>query len=105
MVKVKNCYSVFCCYCLSESVLPRVKATGQQIIYARDSKRKTDGRVDADVAVRKRCNSVVKPAGGTSNMSTHMKCHHPLLLPGSPVGYKRKADTLVRIVYRYFTPV
>ena len=59
-------------------------------------KRKTDGRIDAAVVLCKRCNSVVKSAGGASNMSTHMRCHHPLLLLGSPVGDKRQANTLVR---------
>ena len=39
-----------------------------------------DSRTDADVAVSyKQCNSMVKLVGGTSNMSMHMKCHHPLL--------------------------
>ena len=66
-------------------------------------KRKTDGRMDADV-VCKQCSSVVKLAGGTSNMTTHMKRHHSSLLLGSPVGNKRKADMLVRIS-QYFVPV
>ena len=60
-------------------------------------KRKTDGRIEADVAVCKQCNSIVKLAGGTANMSTRRKRHHPLLLLGSPMGNKRTADTLVRI--------
>ena len=30
-------------------------------------------------------------------MSTHMKCHHPLLLLGSPVGNKQKANMLACI--------
>ena len=41
---------------------------------------KADGRTDADVAVCIQCNSVVELAEGTSNMLTHMKRHHPLLL-------------------------
>ena len=61
---------------------------------------KTDGWTDAVVAVREQCNSVVKLTRGTSNMSTHTKHHHPLLLLGSSVGNKRKADTLVRISQR-----
>ena len=40
-------------------------------------KQKTDGYIDTDVGACKQCNSVVKLAGGTSNMSTHMKLHHP----------------------------
>ena len=45
-------------------------------------KRKTDSRIDADVAIFKPlCNSVVKRVGGTSNMSRHRKRHHhPLSL-------------------------
>ena len=49
---------------------------------------KDDGQTDADVAVCAQCNSVVKLMGGTSNMSVHMKCHHPQVLLGSPVGNK-----------------
>ena len=73
-------------------------------------KRKTDGRIDANVAVCKQCNSVVTRVGDTSNMSTHMKRRHAVSLLGSPVGNKRKADTFVHIsryagIYRYFIPV
>ena len=60
-------------------------------------KRKTDGRIDPYVAVCKQCNSVVRLSEDTSNMSTLVQRHHPLLLLGSPVGNKRKADTLIRI--------
>ena len=38
----------------------------------------TDDRIDADVAVYKQCSSVVKCAGGTSNMSKHTERQHPL---------------------------
>ena len=58
---------------------------------------KTDGKIDADVVLCKQCNFVVQLAGGTLNMSTYMNRPHSLLLLGSPVGNKRKADTLVRI--------
>ena len=58
-------------------------------------RRKTDSYIEADVAVCKQCSSVVKLAGGTSNMSAHMKHHHhPSLLLESPVENKQKADTL-----------
>ena len=60
-------------------------------------KQKTDGRINADIAVCKQCSSIVTLARGTSNMSTHVKHHHPQLLFGSPVGNKRKANTLAHI--------
>ena len=60
-------------------------------------RRKTDGWIDAVFAVCDQCSSFVKYAGSISNMWTHMKRHHPLLLLGSPVGNERKTDTLVRI--------
>ena len=71
------------------------------------NERKTDNKADTDVAVCKHCDSVVKLVGGTSNTWAHMKRHHPLLLFGSRVGNKRKADMLVHmnwyanILYRY----
>ena len=65
---------------------------GNASIYVR---KRTDNRTDADVC--KQCNSIIKLAGGTSNMVIHMKLHHPLLLPGSLTGNKQKADTFVCI--------
>ena len=58
---------------------------------------KTDGKIDADVVLCKQCNFVVQLAGGTLNMSTYMNRPHSLLLLGSPVGNKWKADTPVCI--------
>ena len=63
---------------------------------------KTDGQIesiiDADVAVCKQgAMPLKKCAGGTSNMSMHMRRHQPLLVLGSPVGNKRKADTLMSV--------
>ena len=43
-------------------------------------KQNTDGRIDVDVAVCKHRNSTVKPARGTSKISTHMKRNQLLLL-------------------------
>lgn len=43
-------------------------------------KRKNDGSLVENIAVCLTCNSDVKTAGGTSNMSTHIKRHHPQLL-------------------------
>ena len=40
--------------------------------------RKTDGRMNADVAACKQCNFVVKLTRGTSTVSKHMKHHHPM---------------------------
>ena len=54
-------------------------------------KRKTYGQTDADVAICKQSNSVVKLARG---MSMHMKRQHPLLLLGSPVGNKGQPTRL-----------
>ena len=46
---------------------------------------KRDGQIDADVAVCKQCDSVVKLAGGISNMSKHLERHHTLSSPWSPL--------------------
>ena len=83
------------------TLVQNIEGKSDLIKHLKLRKRKTDGRFDADAAVCKQCNSVVKLAEGTSNMSTHMLRHYPLLLVGSPVGNKLKADALVRILYRY----
>ena len=39
-----------------------------------------DGQVDSTKAYCTECKASVKLGGGTSNMSAHVRCHHPLLL-------------------------
>ena len=40
--------------------------------------RKTDGRIEQNIAVCFDCGVSVKLAGGTSNLQTHIRRHHPL---------------------------
>ena len=44
-----------------------------------------DGQVDSTKAYCTECKASVKLGGGTSNMSAHVRCHHPLLL-NQPFG-------------------
>lgn len=60
------------------SLVPNTKVQSDLWKYFNLCEWKTDGPIDADFAVCKHCNSVVKCAGGTSNMSKHMKRYHPL---------------------------
>ena len=41
-------------------------------------KRKTDGHIEQNIAVCFDCGVSVKLAGGTSNLQTHIRRHHPL---------------------------
>ena len=41
-------------------------------------KRKTDGQIEQNIAVCFHCGVSVKLAGGTSNLQTHIRRHHPL---------------------------
>ena len=43
-------------------------------------KRRLDQVVDKSLAVCRRCNVTVKTSGGTTNLTTHLRRHHPLLL-------------------------
>ena len=40
--------------------------------------RKTDGHIEQNIAVYFDCGVSVKLAGGTSNLQTHIRRHHPL---------------------------
>lgn len=49
-------------------------------------KNTVDGRIEENVAICKHCDVVVKCAGGgTSNMTQHLRRHHPALEPKSKV--------------------
>ena len=77
--------------------LPNTKGKSDQWKHFSLWKQNTASQLDADDVVWKQCNSIIKLAVITSNVSTHMKRHHPLLLLGSPVENKGMADILVHI--------
>ena len=56
-------------------------------------KRKSDGKIDPEIAVCFHCNIEVKVSGGTSNMSTHVRRHHPALMAKTPAEKKSVQNT------------
>ena len=56
-------------------------------------KRISDGKIETDLAVCFHCNSEVKVSGGTTNMTTHVRRHHPAMLTKTP-GEKKSLQTV-----------
>ncbi|XP_048730602.2 E3 SUMO-protein ligase ZBED1-like [Ostrea edulis] len=56
-------------------------------------KRKSDGRIEESVAICKLCDSVIKCAGGgTSNLTAHLRRHHPLQVTSTATATSEKSN-------------
>ena len=62
---------------IQNTLMPNTKGKSHLWKHFNLHKWKTNVWIDADVAVSEHCDSVVKFVGGTSNVSKHMKRHHP----------------------------
>ena len=62
------------------TIVPNAKAKAPIWKHFGVRKRNNDGSIVENTAVCLTCNGDVKTAGGTSNMNSHIKRHHPQLL-------------------------
>ena len=60
------------------TVVKNVRGKADVWRWFRLKKRKTDGHIEQNIAVCFDCGVSVKLAGGTSNLQTHIRRHHPL---------------------------